>query len=119
MNKIVKVYFDNGDSLISSINGSEKEIEQYYLGNIFVDSNENPRKCIKVEIREKTFVENCTDLLNSISTRDGTQARLAHRLSRAINKLEQINALAESVCAHNPAHNFCDDLKRIMSEEED
>lgn len=65
------------------------------------------------------FIQNCTELLNSIKACDGDQARLAHRLSRAINKLEQINALAESVCAHNPAHNFCDDLKRIMSEEED
>jgi hypothetical protein len=40
------------------------------------------------------FVENCTELLNSIKACDGDQARLAHRLSRAINKLEEIHALA-------------------------
>jgi hypothetical protein len=64
------------------------------------------------------FVENCSDLIKSLTPLDGDQARLAHRLSRAISKLEEINALAESVCAHNPKHNFCDDLARIMSEED-
>lgn len=64
------------------------------------------------------FVENCSNLIKSLAPLDGGQARLAHRLSRAINKLEQINTLAESVCAHNPKHNFCDDLARIMNEED-
>ncbi len=33
--KTIKVYFDNGDSITTSINGTNQEIEQYYLGNSF------------------------------------------------------------------------------------
>lgn len=33
--KTIKVYFSNGDSLITSINGTREEIEKYYLGNSF------------------------------------------------------------------------------------
>ena len=33
--KTVKVTFDNGDSIITNINGTESEIRDYYIGNIF------------------------------------------------------------------------------------
>lgn len=33
--RAIKVHFDNGDSLVTSINGSNQEIENYYLGNTF------------------------------------------------------------------------------------
>lgn len=33
--KTVKVTFDNGDSTITNINGTESEIKEYYIGNIF------------------------------------------------------------------------------------
>ena len=33
--KTVKVTFDNGDSIITNINGIESEIKEYYIGNIF------------------------------------------------------------------------------------
>lgn len=33
--KTAKVTFDNGDSTITNINGTESEIRNYYIGNIF------------------------------------------------------------------------------------
>ena len=33
--KTVKVTYDNGDSIITNINGTESEIRDYYIGNIF------------------------------------------------------------------------------------
>ena len=53
--KTVKVYFEDGNSLITSINGTEKEIEAYYLGKSFQfgDTEERPYdymvKATKVE----------------------------------------------------------------------
>lgn len=33
--RAVKVTFSDGDSLVTSINGTDEEIRAYYLGNIF------------------------------------------------------------------------------------
>jgi hypothetical protein len=33
--KKIKVHFSNGDTLTTSINGTNQEIEDYYLGNVF------------------------------------------------------------------------------------
>jgi hypothetical protein len=33
--RAIKVTFDNGDHLVTSINGTEQEIRAYYLGKIF------------------------------------------------------------------------------------
>lgn len=33
--KTVKVTFDNGDSIITNINGTESEIKEYYIGSVF------------------------------------------------------------------------------------
>lgn len=48
---IIKVFFENGDSFITGINGTVKEIKSYYIGNIFnigcVD--DNLQKAIKVD----------------------------------------------------------------------
>lgn len=53
--KTVKVYFEDGNTLTTSINGTKKEIEAYYIGKCFQfgDTEEHPRdkmvKAIKVE----------------------------------------------------------------------
>lgn len=33
--KTVKVTFDNGDNIITNINGTKSEIKEYYIGSIF------------------------------------------------------------------------------------
>ncbi len=33
--RTIRVSFSNGDSLVTSINGSDEEINAYYLGNVF------------------------------------------------------------------------------------
>lgn len=33
--KTIKVKFDNGDELITRINGTESDIKKYYIGNTF------------------------------------------------------------------------------------
>jgi len=51
MKKYIKVIFENGDNLKTEINGTKKEILQYYLGNYFNlgIERDNMQKCIKVE----------------------------------------------------------------------
>jgi hypothetical protein len=50
--KSVKVYFGNGDSLTTKINGTDEEITEYYLGKWFNlgSVEDNMQKCVKVEI---------------------------------------------------------------------
>lgn len=56
--KTAKVYFEDGNTLTTSINGTKKEIEAYYIGKRFQfgDTEEHPRdkmvKAIKVEFLE-------------------------------------------------------------------
>ena len=48
----VKVYFDNGYNLISTVNGDNETIENYYLNRYFnLGNGENDlmAKCIKIE----------------------------------------------------------------------
>lgn len=33
--RTIKVTFDNGDSIITNINGTESEIKDYYIGSAF------------------------------------------------------------------------------------
>ena len=33
--RAIKVHFSNGDSLVTSINGTNEEIKRYYIGNVF------------------------------------------------------------------------------------
>lgn len=33
--RAIKVTFDNGNSLVTSIHGTDEEIRSYYLGNVF------------------------------------------------------------------------------------
>lgn len=33
--RTIKVMCDNGDSIVTNINGTKSEIEDYYIGNIF------------------------------------------------------------------------------------
>jgi hypothetical protein len=50
--KTVKVYFANGDHLITGINGTAEEIEFYYVNNVFnigTGGNDNMQKCTKIE----------------------------------------------------------------------
>ena len=32
---VVKVIFEDGDSIVTRINGSKEEVEKYYIGNYF------------------------------------------------------------------------------------
>lgn len=56
--KTAKVYFEDGNTLTTSINGTKKEIEAYYIGKRFQfgDTEEHPLdkmvKAIKVEFLE-------------------------------------------------------------------
>jgi len=49
--RVVKVYFENGDHLTTEINGTNKQIEEYYLGKFFNLGRvkDNMQKCIKIE----------------------------------------------------------------------
>ena len=48
---IVKVTFENGDNVTTSINGSKDEVEAYYLGTVFNlgTDKDNLQKAINVE----------------------------------------------------------------------
>ncbi|UKI53164.1 MAG: hypothetical protein L6V86_08755 [Treponema sp.] len=52
--KTVRVFFKNGDFLITRINGTKEQIEQYYLNKTFNIGtvNDNVQKCIKIEFLE-------------------------------------------------------------------
>lgn len=45
----VKVTFDDGDIVVTDINGSKEEIKKYYLGKKFPTRGEKPHTAIKVE----------------------------------------------------------------------
>jgi hypothetical protein len=46
-----KVTFLNGDSLVTSINGTQEEIEKYYLGNSFnLGCGEKDRMTIAIKV---------------------------------------------------------------------
>lgn len=45
----LKVFFSDGDSLVTSINGTKKEVRNYYVGKTFVDSNEKARVCTHIK----------------------------------------------------------------------
>jgi len=50
--KTIKVTFSGGNSLVTSINGTQEEIEKYYLGNSFnIGDGEKDRieRAVKVE----------------------------------------------------------------------
>jgi len=51
--KTIKVTFANGNSLITSINGTDTEINAYYFGNLFNlgdgAGGDNMQPCTKVE----------------------------------------------------------------------
>lgn len=50
--KTVTAYFDNGRTIVSSINGTDEEIRAYYLNQIFNLGFEKDEmaKCIEVKI---------------------------------------------------------------------
>jgi len=50
----IKCYFENGDTIISKINGTIQDAEKYYVGNIFNIGcvADNLQKCIKIEVLE-------------------------------------------------------------------
>ena len=47
----VKVIFENGDCLFTTINGTEAEVKDYYIGKVFNIGTvtDNMQKCVKVE----------------------------------------------------------------------
>jgi hypothetical protein len=49
--RTIKAYFENGDTLITDINGTNEVIIAYYVGNIFTVGGVRV-KCIKVEFYE-------------------------------------------------------------------
>lgn len=49
--KTIRVSFNNGDFLITSINGTREEIEKYYLGNFFnIGRGESDKITIAVKV---------------------------------------------------------------------
>ena len=48
---VYKVIFDNGDSLITKLNGNIEDARRYYLGNTFNLGivNDDMHKCVSVE----------------------------------------------------------------------
>ncbi len=50
--RIVTVYMSDGDTITTSINGTDEEIAKYYLGNTFRNSQENPRVCLSVKFHD-------------------------------------------------------------------
>jgi hypothetical protein len=47
--KTVKVTFENGETLVTGINGTHDEIVQYYMGQLFTMANEQTAKVVRVE----------------------------------------------------------------------
>ncbi len=48
--RYIRVNFDNGDYLHTSINGTEEDIKRYYIGTLFeLDENKPLVKCVSVE----------------------------------------------------------------------
>lgn len=47
----VKVIFENGDYLFTTINGTEAEVKDYYIGKVFNIGTvaDNMQKCVDVE----------------------------------------------------------------------
>jgi hypothetical protein len=45
----VKVFFEDGNSLITTINGTEKEIREYYINKCFANTREQLVLCVKIE----------------------------------------------------------------------
>lgn len=50
----IKCYFQNGDIIISKINGTIQDAEKYYVGKVFNIGSvaDNLQKCIKIEVLE-------------------------------------------------------------------
>lgn len=50
----IKCYFENGDIIISKINGTIQDAEKYYVGKVFNIGSvaDNLQKCIKIEVLE-------------------------------------------------------------------
>jgi hypothetical protein len=49
--RTVKVYFSDGDSFISKINGTTDEIENYFFGKVFNIGSVTDKlvKCVRIE----------------------------------------------------------------------
>ena len=52
--RTIKATFENGDFIITKINGTEEDIKKWYLGNMFNLGvvRDNMQKCIAVEFIE-------------------------------------------------------------------
>jgi len=50
----IKCYFENGDIIISKINGTIQDAEKYYVEKVFNIGSiaDNLQKCIKIEVLE-------------------------------------------------------------------
>jgi hypothetical protein len=51
--KVAKVTFDNGDTITTNINGTDKDIKSYYMNNIFdmgIYPEEKMCKAVSVEV---------------------------------------------------------------------
>lgn len=51
---VVKVTFEDGDSMVTRINGSREEVAKYYMGNTFNMGvvSDDMKKVVKVEFLE-------------------------------------------------------------------
>ena len=103
--KTVKVYFEDGNTLVSSINGTKKEVESYYVGKAFQfgDSEECPTdkmvKAVKVEFLQAfkfSFVGRLSGAIGK--TYKTTETIQAFNQQEAFNELYTKYELISTLC---------------------
>lgn len=103
--KTIKVYFEDGNTLATSINGTKKEIENYYLGKCFQfgDTEECPKdkmvKAIKVEFLQPfkfSFVGRLSGAIGK--TYKTTETIQAFNQNEAFNELYTKYELISTLC---------------------
>lgn len=103
--KTVKVYFEDGNTLTTSINGTKKEIEKYYIGKLFQfgDTEECPTdkmvKAVKVEFLQPfkfSFVGRLSGAIGK--TYKITETIQAFNQNEAFNELYTKHELISTLC---------------------
>lgn len=103
--KIIKVYFEDGNTLTTKINGTKKEIEKYYIGQAFQfgDTEECPKdklvKAVKVEFLQPykfSFVGRLSGAIGK--TYKITETVQAFNQNEAFNELYTKYELISTVC---------------------
>jgi hypothetical protein len=101
----IKVLFEDGDSLVTDINGTEPEIDAYYIGNMFNlgDGQGGDRMAKAVYV-----------IHNFIDKIDVAKTDYANRIAPLAENDEQFEKLAEEIATHYLDDNrfeYCDNLR--------